>query len=72
MIYLYINRQKGNKMIKIVTAEDIIKAHKIQSAKAYGSVVLVNNIYGTPFSFHYSDSKIAKAVAKKVSMFVGV
>ena len=59
-------------MKKIVTAEQIVTNHKIQSAKAYGNVVLVNNIYGTPFSFHYSDSKIAKAVAKKVSMFVGI
>lgn len=46
----------------------IVKAHDIETVKVKGTNVLVNNM----FSFNYSHAKIAKAVANKLKMFIGV
>ena len=57
--------------MKVISAEQIAEAHKIEDVKVYGSLVWVWDGF-KPFSFHYSDSRIAKAVAKKLLNFVGV
>lgn len=54
--------------MKTVNYQDIVRSHKIETIRVIGKNVLVNNM----FSFNYSNARIAKAVATKLKMFVGV